>query len=271
MPLSTSSQTKYKKAILPIGALFLLLLPVTKLRDLIAVDDSSLGDLANSNLEEWNIRTIVRTVYAAYFTVAMEYIATYQHKYLWHSRWLWFIHATHHHQEAKFGDGPSKSDAESRMFKRHDDAFFELNDVFPVFFASISMLAIAWSMSTPLSLAKDCVLGTGVGISLYGTSYFIGHDLIAHERAGKRFASTVRYIFPYVGKCAEYHMINHHKIDVNADDRKDPYGEPYGFWLGPQGLQVQPKESEGPATPTTIKLSFILLFLFWCVQCFQIV
>lgn len=190
----------------------------------------------------------IRLYYAAFFTVAMEYIARYQHKYLWHSRWLWFLHASHHHHSTKFGAGPSKSDSESNAFLPPRLQTFELNDVFPVIFSSLAMLAMFWAHTTAeiirdnnaadstrmLVWVCDMVFGSAVGISAYGTSYFIGHDLVAHERGGSRLAEWCKQTFPWMKRFSEIHSVYHHKIDVHAATDEDPYGPPYGFWLGPQ-------------------------------------
>lgn len=40
----------------------------------------------------------VRLAYTALFTFAMEYVSRYLHSHVWHCRYLWFIHGTHHHQ-----------------------------------------------------------------------------------------------------------------------------------------------------------------------------
>ena len=40
----------------------------------------------------------VRVVFTAIYTVGMEYVARYNHLYLWHSKELWWLHCTHHHQ-----------------------------------------------------------------------------------------------------------------------------------------------------------------------------
>lgn len=87
--------------------------------------------------------------------VAMEVSGWFIHKYLMHGP-LWMIHKTHHQ--------PSKS-------------FFELNDLFSVFFGSIALILIFLGVDT-----LDYRFWIGVGISVYGILYFILHDVWVHRR-----------------------------------------------------------------------------------------
>ena len=96
----------------------------------------------------------------------MEVSGWFIHKYIMHGP-LWGIHKTHHQ--------PSKS-------------FFELNDLFSLFFGSIAVLLIF------LGLEKlDYRFWMGIGISIYGLLYFFIHDVMVHrrfkwfERPGNKF------------------------------------------------------------------------------------
>jgi beta-carotene 3-hydroxylase len=85
----------------------------------------------------------------------MEVSGWFIHKYIMHGP-LWGIHKTHHQ--------PSKS-------------FFELNDLFSLFFGSIAVLLIF------LGLEKlDYRFWMGIGISIYGLLYFFIHDVMVHRR-----------------------------------------------------------------------------------------
>lgn len=86
---------------------------------------------------------------------AMEFSGWFIHKYLMHGP-LWMIHKTHHQ--------PSKS-------------FFELNDLFSVFFGSVAVILILLGVNT-----LDYRFWIGMGISLYGILYFILHDVLVHRR-----------------------------------------------------------------------------------------
>ena len=102
---------------------------------------------------------------------AMEVAGWFIHKYLMHGP-LWMIHKTHHQ--------PSKS-------------FFEWNDLFSVFFGGIALILIFKGVDT-----LDFRFWMGVGISIYGVSYFILHDVWVHRRLkwfGKPQNSLLRGIF----------------------------------------------------------------------------
>ena len=85
----------------------------------------------------------------------MEIVGWAIHKYLMHGP-LWSVHKTHHQ--------PSKS-------------FFELNDLFSLFFGSIAVALIILGVKE-----FDYRFWMGTGISLYGMLYFFLHDVLIHRR-----------------------------------------------------------------------------------------
>ncbi len=105
--------------------------------------------------------------------IIMEFNAWFIHKYIMHG-FLWNLHEDHHH-------------------KTHD-SWFEKNDWFFVFFASISItfkllhsfLDLWWAL--PIS----------AGIFAYGVAYFVVHDIFIHQRfkwlrkANNTYAKGVR-------------------------------------------------------------------------------
>ena len=94
---------------------------------------------------------------AAY--AGMEFMAWFTHKYLMHG-WLWSWHEDHHKP-------------------RHEkEGFFEKNDRFFLVFAIPSMLCYMIGGLT----THFWVLFIGVGISLYGLTYFLIHDVYIHQR-----------------------------------------------------------------------------------------
>ena len=207
---------------------------------------------------------LIRLYFTLLFTIGMEYVARYEHRYLWHSRFLWFIHASHHHQKTKFLAGPSKNDAECNTFVSEQK--MELNDIFPVIFASIATFVL-WKCSEPSSMLHDICFGSACGISIYGTSYFIGHDLCAHERCGEGVAKFLKQQFPTMAHCAEIHSRYHHRIKKDISDEDDPYGEPYGFWLGPQEVQFSKETGKELGMPTVLKSCFHFggIFTIWAI------
>ena len=55
----------------------------------------------------YSVSMLIRLVYGTLFNVGMEYVDRYEHQYLWNSKWLCDFHASHHHQNAQFGEGPA--------------------------------------------------------------------------------------------------------------------------------------------------------------------
>ncbi len=101
---------------------------------------------------EWYLILII--VLGAFFF--MEFMAWFTHKYVMHG-FLWVLHQDHHVPTGKR---------------------WQKNDLFALMFAIPSMLL--------------CVLGSidkidyrfwiGIGIALYGITYFLLHDTLVHER-----------------------------------------------------------------------------------------
>ncbi len=89
--------------------------------------------------------------------VGLEIFSYIVHRWLFHGV-LWRIHETHH--IARKGA-------------------FELNDIFSVFFGSVSVLLLVFAQN-PLS--ESIAFPVGLGIALYGILYFIAHDLFTHRR-----------------------------------------------------------------------------------------
>ncbi len=89
----------------------------------------------------------------------MEFVAWFAHKYIMHG-FLWSWHEDHHKPHEK-------------------DGFFEKNDLFFIVFAIPSatcyMLGGLYEGYFPL-------LFVGIGISIYGLTYFLIHDVYIHRR-----------------------------------------------------------------------------------------
>ncbi|MDA9773877.1 sterol desaturase family protein [Saprospiraceae bacterium] len=95
------------------------------------------------------------TVLAAY--VGMEFMAWFTHKYVMHG-FLWKWHEDHH--------------------VPHDN-FFEKNDRFFLVYAIPSMICYMVGSFYP---DLRFLLFVGIGISLYGLTYFLIHDVYIHRR-----------------------------------------------------------------------------------------
>jgi beta-carotene 3-hydroxylase len=94
---------------------------------------------------------------AAY--VGMEFMAWFTHKYVMHG-FLWKWHEDHH------------------LPKHEKEHFFEKNDRFFLVFAIPSMICYITGSSTEYF----ALFFVGIGISLYGLTYFLIHDVYIHRR-----------------------------------------------------------------------------------------
>ena len=88
----------------------------------------------------------------------MEFVAWFTHKYVMHGL-LWKWHQDHHQPQLKEG-------------------FFEKNDLFFLVFAVPSAACYIIGTSTP----AFWLFFVGLGISLYGLTYFLIHDVYIHQR-----------------------------------------------------------------------------------------
>ncbi len=90
----------------------------------------------------------------------MEFVAWASHKYLMHG-WLWSWHEDHHKP------------------KYEKTGFWEKNDRFFLVFAIPSAASY---MLGSLYADYRWLLFVGIGISLYGLTYFLIHDVYIHQR-----------------------------------------------------------------------------------------
>ncbi|GAB5519302.1 MAG: sterol desaturase family protein [Rhodothermales bacterium] len=128
--------------------------------------------------------------------VVMEVVAYVTHRFLFHGV-LWFIHESHH---------------------RHTHGPFELNDVFSLGFAAISMVLMYLGRGAWLA---DPRFAIGLGIAIYGILYFIIHDLFTHKR-----------FWPFKSTNNAMHTVRRaHQRHHQSAER--PGQEPYGLFLFP--------------------------------------
>ncbi|NDP22146.1 MAG: hypothetical protein GZ091_13855 [Paludibacter sp.] len=100
----------------------------------------------------------------AYFF--MEFVAWSNHNYVMHG-FLWKWHKDHHRKDNLQG-----------LPKKTEDQRFEKNDLFFLVYAipAIVLLIVGFSMHyLPMVFI-------GIGITLYGFTYFAIHDIIIHHR-----------------------------------------------------------------------------------------
>ena len=105
--------------------------------------------------------------------IFMEFNAWFMHKYIMHG-FLWTLHKDHHKKDHK--------------------SWFERNDAFFLFYAVLSISSFfLWETGT-LSVG----LPIGIGIFLYGLTYFLVHDIFIHQRfkffkkTNNRYAKALR-------------------------------------------------------------------------------
>jgi len=101
---------------------------------------------------------------AAFFV--MEFVAWFSHKYIMHG-FLWKWHVDHHRKDHAQG-----------MPKQTEDKHFEKNDRFFIVFALPAIIGLILGFL----IESQASLYIGMGITLYGLTYFIIHDLLIHNR-----------------------------------------------------------------------------------------
>jgi beta-carotene 3-hydroxylase len=92
---------------------------------------------------------------ASFFS--MEAVAWLTHKYVMHG-FLWMLHRDHH--------------------KKDTYGFFEHNDFFFLIFAIPGIIGLLSGMQS----GHNVWFWIGMGITLYGFTYFIVHDVFIHQR-----------------------------------------------------------------------------------------
>ncbi|HKJ63022.1 MAG TPA: sterol desaturase family protein [Hyphomicrobiales bacterium] len=109
---------------------------------------------------------IYLTVFLVVF-IGMEGVAWALHRYVMHG-FLWILHESHH---------------------RPRNSWFELNDLFGLFFTAVSIgLFIGGTFYyTPLLFA-------GLGMTAYGFVYFMIHDVLVHRRVAHGFVPKNGYL-----------------------------------------------------------------------------
>lgn len=133
--------------------------------------------------------------------IAMEGITWLTHKYVMHG-FMWYFHSDHHDPRKK----PHR--------------FFEKNDVFFLLFA---IPAIAMFFIGATSNHLRILTAIASGITLYGLTYFLIHDVLIHRRF--KFMDRFRNI-PYLRGLILAHRA-HHK-HIGKED-----GECFGLLIVP--------------------------------------
>lgn len=110
-------------------------------------------------------------LYAVSAYLFMEFVAWFSHKYVMHG-FLWTFHKDHH-----FVEGDAKS-------------FFQKNDLFFLIYAIPAMILII----TGFAASVSCLIAAGAGITLYGFTYFMLHDVLIHKRLPLKIKAERGYL-----------------------------------------------------------------------------
>jgi beta-carotene 3-hydroxylase len=108
--------------------------------------------------------TNIALVFISYFF--MEFVAWSNHKYVMHG-FLWKWHQDHHINDRQ------KMALEDMKFSG-----FEKNDLFFLIYAIPAIILIIIG----LAINYSPFIFIGIGITLYGFTYFLVHDIIIHRR-----------------------------------------------------------------------------------------
>jgi beta-carotene 3-hydroxylase len=142
----------------------------------------------------------MQTLYYIAITTAtfafMEFMAWATHKYVMHG-FLWYLHKDHHQKEA---------------------GFFEKNDAFFIIFALPSACGFIFGSATQYKF----LFFIGLGIALYGLTYFLIHDVYIHRRF-KWFNPSDHWYFRGIRKA---HQVHHQNLDKEK-------GQCFGMLLAP--------------------------------------
>jgi beta-carotene 3-hydroxylase len=136
--------------------------------------------------------------------IFMEGFAWFMHKYVMHG-WGWFLHRSHHE--------PHKG-------------WFELNDLYAVIFAAPAIW-LMW-LGSP---AYNWVFWIGTGISAYGMSYFLFHDVLVHRRLHHK----IRPKSKYMKRIIRAHKIHHKNLGKEN-------GKAFGFLFALPEYDVKLKD-----------------------------
>lgn len=89
--------------------------------------------------------------------IGMEMVAWLAHKYVMHGL-LWYLHKDHHRKE--------------------DEGYLEHNDFFFILFATPGILCLFFGLKNDFNF----LFWIGLGITIYGFTYFFVHDIFIHQR-----------------------------------------------------------------------------------------
>lgn len=128
----------------------------------------------------------------------MEFVAWSNHKYIMHG-FLWQWHKDHH-----------RKDHQKSLPLKTEEKLFEKNDLFFLVYAIPAIILLI----TGFTVRNTNLIFIGIGITLYGFTYFIIHDLIIHKRINISFLNNKHNA--YTKAIINAHSA-HHKPKNKAD------------------------------------------------------
>jgi len=128
----------------------------------------------------------------------MEFVAWSNHKFVMHG-FLWKWHADHHINDNK------KNKLQTELYKPG----FEKNDYFFLIYAAPAVILLL----AGLYFAIPALISAGIGISLYGFTYFVIHDVIIHQRIKIPFLKNIRN--KYLQAVIKAHLAHHRGKNIH--------------------------------------------------------
>ena len=131
----------------------------------------------------------------------MEFVAWSNHKYVMHG-FLWKWHKDHHMNDHK---------------KMQSEEFYhpglEKNDYFFLVYAipAILLLIIGFWIQLPI------LISIGIGISFYGITYFLIHDVLIHQRLHIPIIQKLKKN-SYIAAVARAHIAHHRGKNIHDFD-----------------------------------------------------
>jgi beta-carotene 3-hydroxylase len=146
-------------------------------------------------------------VFIVLFTfLFMEGVAWFTHKYIMHGfGWKWHVDHHNHHQ-----------------------GFFEKNDYYAVVFSAVAIFTIIFG---DINREYWYLTYIGLGVSMYGISYFVFHDLIVHRRLKFKYNTKSSYM----KRIMNAHYI-HHKVHTKNG------AQAFGFLFAPKKFEPKNKD-----------------------------
>lgn len=138
--------------------------------------------------------------------VFMEFVAWFTHKYVMHGP-LWMLHKDHHTKESK--------------------GWFEHNDFFFLIFALPGIAALLFGMQG----GYNFLFWIGLGITIYGFSYFFVHDILIH----RRLRILDRPNNTYLKAIRKAHVVHHKQLKKEGGECFGLLWMPYKYYVEQKG------------------------------------